>query len=61
MNYYGVFLPMGAGKVYSRAVVAFRQSVLTAEMVSAIRTTKRKKRFLPTLSAFHALPTHILW
>jgi hypothetical protein len=35
--------------------MGFRQPMLTAELVTAIRTLERKKRFLPTLSAFHTL------
>jgi hypothetical protein len=35
--------------------MVFRQAMVSAELVSAVRTTKRKKGFLPTLSTFHKL------
>ncbi len=52
---HGVFLSLRAGKVHSGAVVVFRQAMVGAELVSAVRTSKRKKRFLSTLSTFHML------
>lgn len=53
MNYDGVFLSLGAGKVHSGAVVVFRQPVVRAELVFAVWTTKRKKRFLATFPTVH--------
>jgi hypothetical protein len=44
-----------ACEVHSGAVVVFRQAMFSAELVSAVGTPKRKKRFLPTLATFHTL------
>ena len=53
MKHHSVFLFLRAGKVYPRAVMVLSKTVLTAELVSAVRTPERKKRFLPAFSAFH--------
>ena len=57
----GFFLALGAGEVHSGAVVVFWQAVFTAELVSAVGTPERKKRFLPAFPAFHTLPTHVVY
>ncbi len=55
LKHHSVFLSLRAGKIHPRAPMIFRQPMRSAKLVSTVRTLKRKKSFLPTLSAFHTL------
>jgi len=55
LKHHSVVASLRAGKLHPWAPVILGQTMRSAELVAAVRTLKRKKSFLPTLSTFHIL------